>query len=216
MTVVAPNDSSKERISGLSGVLQNQILSYQVGNTTERAVLDALDVASFDHIILLCSTDLDVQEADARTLITLLHLRNIAEENGTDLNIVSEMLDPRNQALAEVARADDFIVSDKLVSLMLAQISENKHLNKVFNELFRNEGSEIYLKPIGDYIATGQETNFYTLIESAAARGETAMGYRIAADSGNPKKGYGVNCNPNKLTRMTFSADDKIIVLAEQ
>jgi hypothetical protein len=164
----------------------------------------------------LCSSDLEVQEADARTLITLLHLRNIAEENDMDLNIVSEMLDPRNQALAEVARADDFIVSDKLVSLMIAQISENKHLNKVFNELFRSEGSEIYLKPIGDYIVTGRETDFYTLIDSAAGRGETAIGYRIAAESGNAEMGYGVNCNPDKLARVTFADDDKIIVLAEQ
>jgi Trk K+ transport system NAD-binding subunit len=216
VTVVAPNDISKDRIGKLSGALHNQSLSHQIGNTTERAVLDALDVASFDHVILLCSSDLEVQEADARTLITLLHLRNIAEENGMDLNIVSEMLDPRNQALAEVARADDFIVSDKLVSLMLAQVSENKHLNKVFNELFLSEGSEIYLKPIGDYIVTGQETDFFTLIDSAAERGETAIGFRIAAESGNAKTGYGVNCNPNKLARMTFADGDKIIVLAEQ
>ena len=40
------------------------------------------------------------------------------------------MLDVRNRELAEVTQADDFIVSDKLVSLMLAQVSENKDLTR--------------------------------------------------------------------------------------
>ena len=48
------------------------------------------------------------------------------------LSIVSEMMDLRNRALAQVAKADDFIVSDKLVSLMLAQLSENRALDRVF------------------------------------------------------------------------------------
>ena len=37
----------------------------------------------------------------------------------------SEMLDLRNRALAEVTRADDFIVSARLVSLLMAQVAEN-------------------------------------------------------------------------------------------
>ena len=63
------------------------------------------------------------------------------------------MLDDRNRELAEVTEADDFIVSDKLLSLMLSQISENKHLKAVFADLFDPEGSEIYVKPAVDYVA---------------------------------------------------------------
>lgn len=36
------------------------------------------------------------------------------------------MLDIRNRDLGVVAKADDFIVSDNLISLMLSQLSENK------------------------------------------------------------------------------------------
>ena len=76
--------------------------------------------------MVLCYSDsLDAQRADSRTLITLLHLRDIEERGGRDFSIVSEMLDLRNRALAEVTHADDFIVSDRLVSLLMAQISEN-------------------------------------------------------------------------------------------
>ena len=46
------------------------------------------------------------------------------------------MPDVRNRQLAEVTRADDFIVSDSLVSLLLSQIAENRDLNAVFGDLF--------------------------------------------------------------------------------
>ena len=42
---------------------------------------------------------------------TLLHLRDIADRAKVDLSIVSEMRDVRNRALAEVTRADDFVVT---------------------------------------------------------------------------------------------------------
>src|SRR5690606_124220 len=86
-------------------------VDYLQGDTTSRAMLESLDVPSFDHIIVLAYKEtLDAQRADAKTLVTLLHLREIGENAGTELNIVSEMLDDRNREIAEVTKADDFIV----------------------------------------------------------------------------------------------------------
>ncbi|MEY4531916.1 MAG: hypothetical protein RLZZ156_2639, partial [Deinococcota bacterium] len=168
------------------------------------------------HIIALASDTMPMQAADAKTLITLLHLRDIAEKNGNDLSIVSEMLDTKNRELAEVTKADDFIVSDKLISLMLSQISENKQLAEVFRYLFSNDGCEIYLRPANLYINQGASTDFYTVLEAASRRNETAIGYRIAKDAHNASQSYGVKVNPNKLETITFSSADKIIVLAEE
>lgn len=210
--VVAPDLPAERNLDTIS----KQTMSFRQSNTTERAVLNELDIPRFDHVIVLCSSNLDVQEADAKTLITLLHLRNIAEESDVDLSIVSEMRDIRNRSLAEVARADDFIVSDKLVSLMLSQLSENKQLEKVFSTLFTADGSEIYLRPVGDYVEIGKPVDFYTLLEAAAQRGETAIGYRIAALSSAADKGYGINCNPTKTQKTTFTEGDRVMVLAEE
>ena len=126
---------------------------------------------------------MDPSRADARTLVTLLHLRDIASRLDRDFSIVSEMLDLRDRALAEVTRADDFIVSDRLISLMIAQVAESKHLNAVFGDLFDPEGSEIYLKPAGDYVALGQAAPFAAVIEAARRRGEVAFGYRLTASA---------------------------------
>ncbi len=87
-------------------------LTGRMANTTNRAVLDALDIQSFNHVIVLCEADdRDPDIADARILLTLLHLRDIGSQCGRSFSIVSEMLDERNRELAEVAQADDFIVS---------------------------------------------------------------------------------------------------------
>lgn len=196
--------------------LQNITLTIQHGDTIERRTLDSLDVTQFDHIITLSSNDLhNAQEADARSLVTLLHLRDISEKTGRHLAIVSEILDVRNRELAEVSRADDFIVSDKLISLLMSQISENKSLAPVFEDLFDPEGSELYLNPANDYVQTGKPLNFYTVLEAARRQGHVAIGYRLKALSEDPKNAYGVVINPEKSKQITFTEADRIIVLAE-
>lgn len=195
--------------------LVRQRMALMTGDIASLATLESLRVAEYNHIIVMSDTRLPIQEADAQTLICLLHLRNLAEAAGRDLSIVSEMMDMRNRALAQVAKADDFIVSDKLVSLMLSQLSENKHLDRVFRVLFSAEGSEVYIRPARDYVAVGAELDFHTVIEAAARRGETAIGYRVVADGQDASRGFGVKVNPTKSARFRFAPDDQVIVLAE-
>lgn len=192
-------------------------LTFRRLDTTSRAGLESLDIVDFDHIIVLAYRDmLEVQAADARTLVTLLHLRDIADRHAIDLNIVTEMLDDRNRELAEVTKADDFIVSDRLVSLMLSQISESEDLVEVFQELFSSTGVEIYLRPADLYVALGVDVDFSTVLAGAAARGETAIGYRVGSETRSRAAGYGVRLNPLKGERRAFAPRDRIIVLAAQ
>ncbi|MFZ9857611.1 MAG: CASTOR/POLLUX-related putative ion channel [Roseiflexaceae bacterium] len=185
-------------------------------DTTDRAVLDGLQLTTYDHVVVMAMSDhLDVHSADAATLMTLLHIRDIADSTKSHFTIVSEMLDVRNRRLADATRADDFIISNRLVSLLLAQVAENKLLNSLFTSLFDPTGSEIYLKPITDYVAPGVEVNQATLIEAAQLRGEIAIGYRIHAQSFASDTNYGVVLNPPKSKRVTFARKDRIIVIAD-
>jgi ion channel POLLUX/CASTOR len=196
--------------------LRHQTVDFQAGNTVDRRTLEGLEVPSYDHVVVLSYSDkLDRKEADSRTLVTLLHLREIADQSGRSFSIVSEMLDDRNRELAEITRADDFIVSDRLVSLMMCQISENKEIAAVFEELIDPEGSELYLKPADEYVEPGVPLNFYTIVEAARRRDEVAVGYRLKAEAANPHKSYGVRLNPDKSQQITFTEGDKVIVLAE-
>ncbi len=215
LTVVSDIPNLDKDIQEHVGKLNNQKLKVLHGDIRERALLDKLKVTEFDHVIVLAYNHLEIQEADAITLVTLLHLRDIAEKDETPFSIISEMLDLRNRELAEAAKVDDFIVSDHLISLMLAQLSENADLQGVFTDLFDPEGSEVYLKPIGDYVSIDQPVIFYTITEAAKRRGETAIGYRIMNQSHNAEKSYGVYTNPKKSEKINFSPEDKVIVLSE-
>jgi hypothetical protein len=143
-------------------------------------------------------------------------LRDIAERDETPFSIVSEMLDLRNRELAEVTKVDDFIVSDHLVSLMMSQLSEDADLNAVFTDIFDPEGSEIYMKPVRDYVELGKPVTFYTLVEAARHRGQSAIGYRLEAEARQSAKSYGVHTNPKKSEPVVFSSEDKLIVVAEE
>ncbi len=215
--LAADFDGSQAAVDRLCGSMANQQIICQQSDTTDRRVLEALCPESYDHVIVLSYSDTkEVQEADACTLMTLLHLRDIAERSGKEIPIVSEMLDLQNRTLAEVTHADDFIVSDKLVSLIMTQVSENKALNAVFTDLFDPDGSEIYLKSARQYVCLGTPVNFYTIVESAAQRGEVAIGYRIKSASGDAEQSYGVVLNPDKAQTVSFTVDDRIVVLAEK
>ncbi|MEA2124652.1 MAG: hypothetical protein QOI80_1434, partial [Solirubrobacteraceae bacterium] len=189
--------------------LRNLSVETRRAQTTERAALEALDLGRFHHAIVMASDELDPQRADARTLVTLLHLRDIAERGGLRVPIVSEMLDDRNRELAQVTKVDDVIVSDQLISLLLTQISENPHLADVFAELFSATGSEVYLRDATSYVGPNGPVTFATLVAAAARRGETALGYRRAAQPED------VLVNPAKSATFQPVAGDRLIVLAE-
>ena len=213
--VVAEVDDANCGMDSLSANLVNQRLSFSRGDIRDRVLLESLGASDYDHVIVLSYGHLGPAKADAITLVTLLHLRNIAERDETPFSIVSEMLDVRNRELAEATRVDDFIVSKHLISLMMAQLSENAALAEVFSDLFDAEGSEIYLRPVVDYVEPAIPTAMTALTDVARQRGEVFIGYRLTADSHDPGKGYGVHVNPDKSRTVTFAADDHIIVLAE-
>lgn len=201
---------SEERLQ-----LKNQTFRYQPGNPTDRSVLESLNLTQYHHAVVLCNTALDAEQADAQTLVTLLHLRDICDRQRHRCQIVTEILDVRNQALAQVARPDDFVISEQLISLMLAQVAEQKSVNAVLSDLFSPEGSEIYLKPVDRYIAVDRPVNFYTVVEAARQRGESAIGYRRKADANNVARSYGIVINPPKDHLIEFQPQDAIILLAE-
>jgi voltage-gated potassium channel Kch len=205
-----------DEVSGIEG-LHNLRATGRVGDTTSRPVLDALDIASFTHVIALCEADdRDADSADARTLVTLLHLRDIGARLGRSFSIVSEMVDPRDRELAEVAKADDFIVSARVTSLLLAQIAETPELADVFRDLFDADGAEVYLKEACEYVSLGREVGFATVQAAAQSRAEVALGYRVIAQATDAAAAYGVVLNPARDERVTFVEGDRVVVLAER
>jgi voltage-gated potassium channel Kch len=215
LVIVADAPQFAEEVARLQGAFADLDVSHIVKDTTREATLKPLDVPSFDNIIVLGYTDnMSPQSADTRTLVTLLQLRRLSEAAGRPISVVSEMLDARNRALAEVTHADDFVVSNLLVSLMLAQASENRYIAAIFADLLDEEGTEVYVRPVTHYVAIDRPVNFYTIIEAARRRGEVAFGHRVALDRGGDRRKAGVIVNPPRHVLRTYAETDAVVVLA--
>lgn len=216
LTIAADTPDFEDDMNALALVGDSMAVEYRIINTSSRADLDSLDIPSFDRVLVLGYSDhMAMQPADTRTLVTLLQLRKISEDAGTHISVVSEMTDVRNRELAEVTRADDFVVSNKLVSLMLAQASENERMAAIFDDLLDEEGSEIYMRPVGDYVGLDQPVNFYTISLAALRRGEVAIGYRRQRPGDADERNLGgVTVNPPKAAKLDFQPEDRVIVLA--
>ncbi|GAB2817580.1 lipoprotein [Actinoallomurus bryophytorum] len=211
LDVAAFRDDPRKRLTDPAHLT----IGFTSCDPTDRAALEALDAGSYQHVIVLSDDAHAPQHADARTLVTLLHLRDMEERIGDPYSIVSELNDEGNREVAQVTRADDFVVSARLISLLLTQLTENHHLRDVFASLLDPTGSEIYLKPATDYLLPGTPANFATVIEAARRRGQTALGYRRREEF-HRSPAYGVVLNPDKAAPLTLSADDRVIVLSEQ
>ncbi|MDP9864757.1 MULTISPECIES: CASTOR/POLLUX-related putative ion channel [Streptosporangium] len=200
--------------AGFEGLV-NLTVNAKDCDTTDRYALEALGLGVYQHVVVLSDDRYEPAHADTRTLMTLLQLRDMQTTLGERYSIVSEMHDENNRALAEVTRADDIVISDTVIGLLLAQLTENQHLVDVFGYLFDSRGSEIYPRPAGQYVRAGAPVSFASVIESARRRGETAIGYRLA-DRVNEAPHFGVVLNPDKSRPLRLGPGDSVIVLAER
>lgn len=214
--VVAADEAAMPAIEEIAPTLHNTTLSLRFGDVSDRRLLDGLDPNCWHHVLVLPPDHIEsATEADAQVLVALLHLRDIAEASARPFSVVSEMRDVRSRDLAEVARADDFIISDRFLGLLLAQITENPDLSAVFGELFDPSGAEIYLRPATDYVQLERDLDYHVLIEAGLRRDEVVLGYRLARESYNPRAAFGVVLNPPKSRPIRLHEGDRVIVLAE-
>jgi voltage-gated potassium channel Kch len=214
--VAANPQLSSEDIAAVCQEMENLSAIFEPGDTCGRPLLESLELEKYHHVVLLAySENLDIQQADSLTAITLLHIRDLAELGGYKFSIVTEMLDLRNSKLVASNRPDDFIVSDRLISLLMAQVAETRGMCAVYDEIFDPQGVEIYLKPASLYVPAGAQTNFHTLIEAARLRQEIAIGYRYASATERGETIYKLSINPSKSSPISLGSEDQLIVLAK-
>jgi hypothetical protein len=189
--------------------LANAKLTVHAGTGGPEQLL-GLAGEAFDSIVVLgYRAGITVAEADARTLLTLLTLRKVWPAGGPGgARIVAELLDQTNVAIASTTGVDDFIVSDALTSLVIAQLSERAELQAVFDDLFDAEGVVVELRPAASIVPPGT-VPFAAVVVAATAHRATAIGYRVGATGA-------VVVNPPKAQPVTLGADDQVLVIGHR
>ena len=154
--------------------------------------------------------------------MVLLHLRKMlrfltAEGRKPTTKLLTEVLDSSNQELISQAGVDDFIISNRMVSMIFAQLSEEPDIKAVYDDLFQEEGSEIYIKPVELYFKQLPVTcRFGDLMRVAQKRdAEVCLGYKLGSLENDSNRNYGVELIPPKDSSITLSAGDGLVVVAE-
>lgn len=201
------------------GALANVEVRHVEGTFASRSVMTELDPTRYPTVIVLGdATDTkSAEEADTRAIIALLLLRDArsrAEQVG-DQRICTEILEPKNRDLAAITAMNDVVISNEMISMVMAQVSYEPRVQAVFEDLLRSEGSEIYIKPLELYVPPGKQATFEHLVLAAKARGEVALGLQIYEDT--PANRYGLVLNPKERARpFVPKAGDRLVVLADE
>ena len=200
--VIVDDDLDEEKL----GTYENLKITICLEKVTRKLLCQLLDESTND-ILLLNDDSQEPEDSDSQTLLRLILLRDIAEKSALHFSITTEMRIVDNQRLAAQERVDDFVVGSNFASLMMAQLSENPNMLPLIDDLLDESGSELYMKPAGDYVSVGVPVDSYILTESAARKGEIYLGYRHVNND--------VVVNPPKNAPIVFGERDQIVVIAD-
>lgn len=199
--------------------LKNLSLRNIFGNPTSKRDLDKLPIEEYDSVLILASEDVenseeshDMLQADSRSLTTLLLIRDMQKQRAAVKGkkaalILSEILDPRTRSLL-LSRKDivsDYVLSNELVCMALAMVSEQRKVNTVLQELFSPDGKHIVVRSSDHFVAPNTKATFWEIMAVAYKKNMLAIGY---------KTGDQVHLNPEeKSVLKSWSVADDIIVL---
>jgi len=215
----SPDQGLEDFVRG--GVGEALALSLRTGDPRQLEVLQELKPFEYDTILILSQDagQFDAEKVDGDTLMILLILRRLAaysEDGFKTTTILTQVFNSENQELLARTDADDFIISNRLITMMLAQLSEQPGIKRFYDDLFSEEGSEIYVKPATLYFDSFPVTRtFIDLMACADARDEICLGWRIGALRRESTQNFGVTLNPPKTASVTLNADDFLVVLAD-
>ena len=220
LTVMAHPKVADKADAFLNGGLLNHQYSLIVGDSTSfPEIYRAFENREYDHVLVLGSMRFETRvESDASVLLTLMHVRSALNELHIPLNklpnIVAELNEEDSVDLARVARPDDFIVSQRIVSLLLAQLSENPDLFDVFNQLLDPFGCEIVMVPASELLEPG-EYSMAKVSETVLAMGAVVLGWEREATVTDGLTSYAerISLNPPKQSLFKVSENSRLVVL---
>ncbi|MBP9022289.1 MAG: hypothetical protein KBH06_03710 [Spirochaetes bacterium] len=182
-------------------------------------VVKNLRPENYDNVILLSGDGGDAEVRDSETIAQLLgfrhYFKNLAKKD-IKTQLITEVADSDNIDLIKEVGVKDFLISNQFISKIYAQISEEPAVYDIYDDLFKAEGSEVYIKPAEYFFSSFPvEISFAEICEAAIMRNETCFGVRLASEEDDASKNYGIYVNPEKSQKFTITKNDWFITLAE-
>ena len=215
-----PDESVIQEINNIKEKLTDVEIKLLDKNPFDREEILSIEPQKYDNIVILNTggDESDAERADTENITVLLMLREILSNNPTErkTKIITEVFDSENHELIAFTGVNDLIISNRLVSMLMAQVSENKNVKCAFDALLEESGSEIYIKPAYLYFTNFPvELTFAKMIVAAQKRNEICIGLKIKEFEKNIDKNFGVSLIPDCNKQYRLMENDALIVLAE-
>uniref|UniRef100_A0A7S2PHQ8 Ion channel DMI1 n=1 Tax=Skeletonema marinoi TaxID=267567 RepID=A0A7S2PHQ8_9STRA len=224
--------------------LDNLLVYNVVGNPLIRRDLSRIvsvdhdgETVSLDEVdsilILADSVSIEngatVMSCDSRSLSTLLIIQDIQkrlydekkEALGSSTSIkpvspITEILDSRTRSLLDVVSCGSaYVMSNQIISSVIAQVSEDRDINAVLRELLTAEGSETYIRSVSKFVDLKKEDkmSFWDIALKARQHREVAIGYKPAGLGFREASLLIIN-PPDKSLDRQWAPGDEIITFA--
>lgn len=220
-----PTLEAEQQIKQLQADCESLKIELVHTNPFDVDQVSSLQPFAYNDILILpqrLTPGKDAEAIDTETIVLLLLLRGLKKKKvdageAVSTKIVTEVLDSNNHSLIHQAGVNDFIISNRMVSMIFAQMSEEPGIKLVYDDLFQEEGSEIYVKPVELYFESlPVKATFADLMKLAQKRDEEAcIGVKFGAKAGSVDENYGVNLIPPKDEVIELCKGDALVVVAE-
>lgn len=215
-TVAIRFDSTLANVSIDKNFENFEVSVIQEVDTTDYLALQRiLEKRNVDHVMVLCYRDsLDIKSADARTLLTLAQVRHIIDQNEIqDITLISELLDVSDVEIVQVATPDDYVVSERLSSLLIAQLANQPDLFKIFSEIFSVGGHDVVFKNVLKYgTFPNSQISVSEATELARSQGQVLLGWKYL-DESDQQPSLKIRLNVNNLpVNQKYSVDSLVLL----
>ena len=175
--------------------------------------LEKINPTEFDVIFIVADESESKVDADSRSTLILLLLRNICDKTRgmTFPPVITEFLDPQTLELIEDSPLTDAVVSTEFLSHLLVQVVRKPFMESIYRELLNAGGIEMGFRPAEAYTELGKSVRHIDIVRLAQCSNEVVLGYKF--DDGTKPE---IIINPKKDEKYKFVAGDKLIVLAQQ
>lgn len=211
--VIVAADPRYSAVSAGANYKNFEITSSIETDSTNYLALTSLlsEFPEVSHILILCYRDeISTKSSDAKTLLTLAQIRHILDKdtNLKNVTLISELLEIADVSIAASASPDDYVISERLTSLYMAQIAAQPNLAPVLDEFFAAGGHDISFRGL----AVGQEFSLSALAATEVLRDDVILGWRRKR-AGNALRENGISLNPSKEMSNFFEENDAIITV---
>jgi hypothetical protein len=217
--IIGDNKRSPYMLETLNGYedIKNVHISTYDKSDNAGLIRDIQECKGAKQVMILSDDSVDGSYYDANVFLTLIELRKHLGDQ-KDLPIIAEILDVKNKDCVMDFGVSDTIISNKIISLLLAQLLDNHETRMLYESLFifdvgQTGGIDIHIDKVKNMLDINQDLTFKSNAELVNAfyystkKKYMLIGYRDGGDI------IYLNNDMDAEKKLTLNADTELICI---